>query len=168
MDEINNFESNEPAPIEPQIVPQKSRNPWLIPVIAGGGAFLLLIVGIGAYFILKPSPATPYLKEVCATVGTMQLNKTSYNDNKAAYESVSAPMATAYSLDPKESGPLNDLVDKFGTLVSDEYANNLQFALAVTFNDYTKLNLVKIELDRLIAVGKELTTGFEAECKGRM
>lgn len=133
-------------------------------ITAVAAAVVLVIAGFIGFKVLKKSPAIPYLTQACAILGPVKADKLSVNDEEKVISQVESLINTAESLDAGKSQAVVKVFADFKQMYSDHDANNRRFALMIALSDYSTLSSIRVELARIIEVGKQINADIKVAC----
>ena len=133
-------------------------------ITAVAAVIFVLLAGFVGFKVLKKSPAIPYLTSACETLDPIDFSKQNKAENEATLSSIESDIETAAGLDATAAVPFQSIVSDLKTIMEATNANNMQFALMLTFNSYTNLKSIQRELDRIIKLGEVLEVDIDAAC----
>jgi len=111
-------------------------------------AVLVVALGIGGFLVTRPSPAQPYLDNVCEAFNGLDFDKRSYNDNKALLEAQTSNLDQAERLDMEASSQVAAALSDFSDYMDQVSTTNFSIALAMTLGDTSRLNELMDQIDR--------------------
>lgn len=140
----------------------RRRKPLLIGLAA---VAVVAVAGVGYFLFPRESPATPYLRQVCADLIPVNFQKTSLNDEKALVSKVRPIISSALAADPDVSAPFRNVVPQLDQMISTHESANRSMAIGIVLNSTMALNNASSELDESIRIGTELTSEIKIICK---
>ena len=127
-------------------------------------AVLVLALGIGGFLVTRPSPAQPYLDNVCEAFNGLDFDERSYNDNKALLDAQKSNLDQAQRLDMEASSQVAAALSDFSDYMDQVSTTNFSIALAMTLGDTTRLNQLMDQIDRDGEVRDAAVVMMDAAC----
>jgi hypothetical protein len=149
-----------PAPLQPK--PSFFQQNKLPVIIAS--AVLVVALGIGGFLMTRPSPAQPYLDNICVAFDGLDFDERSYNDNKALLDAQTSNLDQAKQLDMEASSQVDAALSDFSDYMDQVSTTNFSIALAMTLGDSNRLNELIDQIDRDSEVRDAAVAMMDAAC----
>jgi hypothetical protein len=132
-----------------------------------GGVALLLVVGLVAFFLLKSSPAVPYLKSACAILTPVDFDKKGVDDMESIVRSAGAEIDSALAADGEVAAPFSSIIPSIEYSIEQqtEAATYLARAISSTFFTSIYLSRSSDALDKVKSNNIRLEADIQRVCK---
>jgi hypothetical protein len=148
------------------LVQTKGSNKKMILII--GGISGALVVGLVGFFVLRPSPAVPYLKSACAILAPVKFEDLGSDDMKDLADQAESEIQSALAVDSALAAPFASIVPSIQESIDirSEWSRWLSLYLSSYYSIYQRVYLSNAQdsLDELKANNIKIENTIMSVC----
>jgi len=131
-----------------------------------GGTSLFLVIALIAFFLLKSSPAVPYLKSACAILTPVDFDKKSVSEMDRIARDAGAAIQSALAADGEKAAPFSSIVPSIEYSSEQQSESSAYLARAISSTLFTSIYLSRASqaLDNVEANNIKLEADIKRVC----